>query len=86
MENYKISLKRSVIKDLSKVPKKEVQRIMKRIGSLAENPRPPQSKKLSGSEYYRIRQGSYRILYSIEDGELIIFVIKVAHRKDVYRR
>jgi len=52
---------------------------------LAEDPRPPGSKKLSGNDKYRVRQGTYRIVYSIEDNELIVVVVKVGHRKDVYR-
>jgi mRNA interferase RelE/StbE len=52
---------------------------------LAENPRPQGSQKLSGRDRYRIRQGVYRIVYSIEDDRLVVVVIKVGHRKDVYR-
>ncbi|MDH3871861.1 MAG: type II toxin-antitoxin system RelE/ParE family toxin, partial [Gammaproteobacteria bacterium] len=65
--------------------KKERQRIIRRIGQLAEDPRPPGSTKLSGYDRYRIRQGSYRIVYSIEDNELVVVVVKVGHSKDVYR-
>lgn len=58
---------------------------MRRILQLAENPRPPDSKKLSGYDRYRIRQGVYRILYEIENDRLVVYVVKVGHRKDVYR-
>ncbi len=85
MEPYRIIVKQSVSKDLRKIPKKDVKRILSAIQALAENPRPPQSKKLSGQERYRLRQGSYRILYSIEDENLVVCVVKVGNRRDVYR-
>ena len=85
MEPYKIIVRQSVAKDLRKIPKKDVKRILSAIQTLAENPRPPQSKKLSGQERYRLRQGNYRILYSIEDENLIICVVKVGNRRDIYR-
>jgi mRNA interferase RelE/StbE len=85
MEPYKIVFKKSVAKDLKKIPKKDVSKILKVIRSLATHPRPPQVKKLSGQERYRMRQGNYRILYSIEDAQLIITVVKVGDRRDVYR-
>jgi mRNA interferase RelE/StbE len=58
---------------------------MERIGSLADNPRPVGCEKLSGQEKYRIRQGNCRIIYSIRDAELIVWVVKVGHRREVYR-
>ena len=86
MEKYKVSIKRSAVKEIEAIPqKKERQRIIRRIGQLASNPRPPGSRKLSGHDKYRIRQGAYRIVYSIEDKELIVVVVKVGHRKNVYR-
>ncbi len=85
MANYKIYFKRSVEKDLSGIPAKDVHRIMDRIGQLAINPRPPECEKLTGEDRYRLRQGRYRILYSIQDKDLTIWIVKVAHRKDVYR-
>jgi mRNA interferase RelE/StbE len=85
MEPYRIVFKKSVAKDLKKIPKKDVSKILKVIRSLADNPRPPQVKKLSGQDRYRMRQGNYRILYSIEDAQLIITVVKVGDRRDVYR-
>ena len=86
MEKYKVSIKRSAVKEIEAIPqKKERQRIIRRIGQLAEDPRPPGANKLSGNDKYRIRQGSYRIVYSIEDNELIVVVVKVGHRKNVYR-
>ena len=85
MAKYRIELKKSVEKDLEPIPKKDVQRIMSAIESLADDPRPPQAKKLSGLEQYRLRQGNYRILYSIKDDLLIVFVVAAGHRKDIYR-
>ena len=85
MEPYRVIVKQSVSRDLKKIPKKDVRRILSAIRKLADNPRPPQSKKLSGQERYRLRQGNYRILYSIEDNRLIVCVVKVGDRRDVYR-
>ena len=86
MEKYKVSIKRSAVKEIETIPqKKERQRIIRRIGQLAEDPRPPGSKKLSGNDKYRVRQSCYRIVYSIEDNELIVVAVKAGHRKDVYR-
>jgi mRNA interferase RelE/StbE len=65
--------------------KKERQRIIRRIGQLADDPRPAGSRKLSGHDRYRIRQGAYHIVYSINDEEVIVAVVKLGHRKDVYR-
>ncbi len=85
MASYKLIVKQSVSKDLKKIPKKDVKRILTAIKALARVPWPPQSKKLSGQERYRLRQGSYRILYTIEDDKLIICVVKVGNRRDVYK-
>jgi len=86
VEKYRVSIKRSAVKEIEAIPqKKERQRIIRRIGQLADDPRPAGSKKLSGLDKYRIRQGTYRIVYSITDEELIVMVVKVGHRKDVYR-
>lgn len=85
MGTYRIFFKRSVEKDLSVIPKKDVRKILDRIKTLESDPRPPGCEKLTGQERYRLRQGLYRIVYSIQDDELIIWVVKVGHRKDVYR-
>ncbi|NQU39413.1 MAG: type II toxin-antitoxin system RelE/ParE family toxin [Lentisphaerae bacterium] len=85
MALYRVIVKDSVSKDLKKIPKKDVNRILSTIRALAENPRPPQSKKLSGQDRYRLRQGNYRILYAIEDDQLIVCVVKAGDRRDVYR-
>ena len=86
MERYRVSIKRSAVKEIEAIPqKKERQRIIRRIGQLADNPRPPGSRKLSGHDRYRIRQGVYRIVYGVDDVEVVVVVVKVGHRKDVYR-
>ena len=85
MAEYKIYFKESVEKDIRAIPKKDLKKILLRIEALAKDPRPPGYEKLTGQEKYRIRQGTYRIIYSIQDNELTIWVVKVGHRKDVYR-
>jgi mRNA interferase RelE/StbE len=85
MASYELVFKRSVAKDLRELPKADVKRILQRIRSLADDPRPPGCEKLSGQERYRIRQGAYRIVYEIDDHVLIVLVVKVGHRPDVYR-
>ena len=85
MENYSLVFKNSVAKDLRNIPKKDVKRILNRIDLLLENPRADGCIKLSGQEKYRVRQGVYRIVYEIKDYELIVMVVKVAHRGDVYK-
>ena len=85
MASYKLTFKQSVAKDLRPIPKDDVARILKRIDMLAENPRPPGSEKLSGQERYRVRQGVYRIIYEIVDGALLVTVVKVGHRREVYQ-
>lgn len=84
MINYRITIKRSAAKEIEKIALKDRKRIIIKIRSLSSDPRPPGRKKLSGQEKYRIRQGDYRILYQIEDEELVIVVVKVGHRRDVY--
>jgi len=84
MAKYKIEIKRSAVKEIKKLSSKDVGKILARISSLAENPRPKGCVKLSADEKYRIRVGVYRILYEIKDNLLVIIVVKVAHRKDVY--
>ena len=85
MAVYKIFFKKSVWKDFESILKKELKRIVEKIGSLSDDPRPLGSKKLTGQDRYRLRQGNYRILYSIQDDELTVWIVKVAHRKKVYR-
>lgn len=86
MERYELRVKPSVAKDLRTLPKADVRRILERIEALREDPRPSGSEKLSAQDLYRVRQGRYRILYRVADRELIVEVVKVGHRRDVYRR
>jgi mRNA interferase RelE/StbE len=85
MAEFEIFFKESVQKDLRKVPKHNLKRILSRIQKLKDNPRPVGCEKLTGQELYRVRQGTYRIVYSIQDNELTVWVIRVGHRKNVYR-
>ncbi|WP_019594841.1 type II toxin-antitoxin system RelE/ParE family toxin [Thioalkalivibrio sp. ALM2T] len=85
MARFEVVVRKSVAKDLRRIPDKDVRRILERIASLAEDPRPPGSEKLSAQERYRVRQGVYRILYEIKDDQLIVTVVKIGHRREVYR-
>ena len=85
MASYELVFRKSVAKDLRVIPKQDVKRIMQRIRSLADDPRPAGCEKLSGQERYRVRQGVYRIIYEIEDDRLTVLVVKVGHRRGVYR-
>lgn len=86
MASYSVLITRSAAKEIESVPTKDRQRIVRRIGALALDPRPVGVEKLSGDEKYRIRQGDYRILYEIEDEQLIVTVVRVGNRREVYRR
>lgn len=86
MAKYEVVFKRSVYKDLRPIPNADVKCILTRIGSLANDPRPAGCEKLSGQERYRVRQGVYRIIYAIEDTRLIVTVVKVGHRGQIYDR
>ena len=79
MAGYKSFFKESVEKDFRLIPKKDVQKILIQIEALAKDPRPQGHEKLTGQEKYRIRQGQYRIIYSIQDKELTVWVVKVGH-------
>ncbi len=83
MANYSLKFKKSVAKDLRNTPNKDVKRILSCIELLCENPRADGCIKLSSQERYRIRKGVYRIVYEIKDSELIVLVVKVAHRSTV---
>jgi len=86
MAKYKLVFRKSVAKDLRVIPNKDVARILQRMESLQENPRPTGSEKLSGQERYRLRQGIYRIVYEVAEELLVVTVVKVGHRKHVYER
>jgi mRNA interferase RelE/StbE len=85
MAAYKLFFKKSVQKDFETIPKKDLKKILNRIEALAENPRLPGCEKLTGQDRYRLRQGRYRIVYSIQDDELTVWVVKVGSRKHIYR-
>lgn len=85
MAPYELRVRPSVAKDLKGIPKEEVKRILARIEALRDDPRPPGSEKLSAQERYRIRQGNYRIVYGIEESEVVVEIVKVGHRREVYR-
>ncbi|MCG3190150.1 MAG: hypothetical protein LKCHEGNO_02767 [Burkholderiaceae bacterium] len=86
MARYELRVKPSVAKDLRGLPKVGVRRILGRIEALRDDPRAPGCEKLAdGSELYRVRQGVYRIVYTIDDEQLIVEVVRVGHRGDVYR-
>ncbi len=86
MAKYDLQVRPSVWKDVEKIPKKDLKKILARIESLRDEPRSAASVKLSGLEYYRLRQGDYRIAYEIDDLHSIVTLAKVGHRGDVYRR
>jgi len=86
MASYRLVFRRSIAKDLRRIAKPEIHRILSRIDALQHDPRPPGSEKLSGQERYRVRQGVYRILYEIADDILIVTVVKIGHRKQVYEK
>jgi mRNA interferase RelE/StbE len=84
--SYSLEIKRSAAKELAGLPKQDRARIITSIQALAHEPRPAGSEKLSGQERYRIRRGDYRILYQIHDDVLILMVVRIGHRRDVYRK
>jgi mRNA interferase RelE/StbE len=85
MAAYKVFFRESVEKDLRGIPKKDLRKILRRIKLLSDDPRPSGHEKLTGQERCRIRQGRYRIVYSIQDKEVTVWIVKVGQRKDVYR-
>ena len=84
MANYSLEIKRSAAKELADLPTKDRDRLVARIKALAVDPRPPGAEKLSGQDRYRVRQGDYRILYEIVDDQLIVTLVRIGHRRDVY--
>jgi len=83
---YKIFIKNSAARELEGLAKKELAKVLARIESLGDNPRPARAEKLAGVDLWRIRQGDYRILYSIEDNLHTVWIFKVGHRREVYRK
>ena len=85
MEFYKVIFTKSVKKDFRKIPKLEAFKILNEIEELAKNPRSSKTKKLKGDKLYRLRVGNYRVIYDIQDNLMLIFVVKLGHRSDIYR-
>ena len=85
MASYSVLIKPSAAKELERLPDKVRRQVAKRIQALADNPRPVGVEKLTGEELYRVRQGDHRIVYSIEDAVLIVRVVRIGNRRDVYR-
>ncbi len=85
MASYRLAFKKSVARDLRDLPRKDLSRILKRIEALATDPRPPGSEKLSAQERYRVRQGDYRVVYEVQDEATTVLVVRVGHRREVYR-
>ena len=84
--SYSLVIKKSAERELRVLPKADVRRVTERIRGLAPNPRPPGNEKLSGQERYRIRQGDYRIVYAVDDDRHAVEVVKIGHRREVYRK
>ena len=82
--SYQVEIKKAAQKALKKIPDPDYSRVKAAIYALAEDPRPPGYIKLKGRDGYRIRQGNYRIIYEIQDGALLVTVVTLGHRKDVY--
>ena len=85
MASYRLLIKPAAVKELEGVPRKDRQRLATRMRAPVAQPRPPGAEKLGGHDLYRIRQGNYRILYEIVDADLTVTVIKIGHRREVYR-
>ena len=85
MAGFEVVFKQSVAKDLRRISTRDIARILSRIRGLASEPRPNGVEKLPGQQRYRIRQGAYRIIYEVKDSQSLVVVVKVGHRRDVYR-
>jgi len=85
MASYKLLFKRSAEKELRKIPSSYLSKILKKIGELTENPRPPGVQMLKGEDrYFRFRHGDYRVIYEVDDPKLEVTIIKIGHRREVY--
>ncbi len=85
MASYSLEVRRSAAKELAALPRRELQRIVEKIQGLAEEPRPHGAEKLSNDEKYRFRQGDYRVLYEIDERAKRVTIVRIAHRREVYR-
>ena len=84
MDKYTVTISKNAEKQLDSIPVSDVTKILIAIENLANDPRPPGCKKLKGRDAYRIRQGNYRVIYEIFDDILLVDVIAIGHRKDIY--
>ena len=85
MDGYRVFIKPSAVKELDHLPRKDRERIARRIQKLADDPRPPGCEKFSMEEKYRIRQGQHRVIFAIDDDARTVLVVKIGHRREVYR-
>ena len=85
MDSYSLVVKKSAERELRGIPKSDLRRITERLRGLKTNPRPPGCEKLSGHDQFRIRQGDYRMVYAIDDDARVVTLVKVGHRREVYR-
>lgn len=85
MASYRLLIKPSAAKELERLPTKDRKRLVARMQGLSAQPRPPGCEKLTGHDLFRVRQGDYRILYEVQDPDLVVTVFKIGHRRDVYR-
>ena len=85
MARFDLLVRPSVAKDLRGIPKTDIKRILARMQGLRDDPRAPGCEKLSGAELYRVRQGVYRIVYEVHDDSIMVVVVRVGHRGEVYR-
>ena len=85
MESYKILIKKSAAGELAKIPRKDLEKIVRRIRDMEQNPRPFGCRKLSGKDRYRLRQGEYRMVYEVDDSRRIVDVFKIGNRREIYR-
>jgi mRNA interferase RelE/StbE len=82
---YKVSLKKSAEKELRSIPARDVSKIIDKIKNLQQQPRPHGCEKMEGGERYRIRQGDWRVIYTIDDAEKSVMVFKIGNRREIYR-
>ena len=85
MASYRLLIKPSAVEELEALPRKDRRRVAIRLRELSDEPRPPGCEKLTGRELYCLRQGSYRVLYDVVDPDRTVTIIKIGHRRDVYR-
>lgn len=84
-DSYNLVIKKSAERELRALPKQDLRRVTERLQGLSRNPRSLGCEKLSGRDQYRIRQGDYRIVYAIDDAARVVTLVKIGHRREVYR-